>query len=131
MKREQKTPKRKTCGANSKTKLHNHNHIMYNQLACSEPGALWGPGSLGVWGSWPLNLIGKPLLSDLKVNIATDFAWRLSEYWTHYGFSVFRQGQKCTQDELGASALLTVNLDDSMGGVATQVRHYSGLSLKY
>ncbi|XP_070817523.1 scinderin like a [Chaetodon trifascialis] len=32
------------------------------------------------------------------------------------------QGQKCSQDELGASALLTVDLDNSMGGVATQVR---------
>nr|AAO63152.1 gelsolin [Anableps anableps] len=32
------------------------------------------------------------------------------------------QGQKCSQDELAASAFLTVRLDDSMGGVATQVR---------
>ncbi|XP_014846463.1 PREDICTED: gelsolin-like [Poecilia mexicana] len=32
------------------------------------------------------------------------------------------QGQKCSQDELAASAFLTVKLDDSMGGVATQVR---------
>uniref|UniRef100_A0AAQ6IEA9 Gelsolin-like domain-containing protein n=1 Tax=Anabas testudineus TaxID=64144 RepID=A0AAQ6IEA9_ANATE len=31
------------------------------------------------------------------------------------------QGQKCSQDELGASAFLTVKLDDSMGGAATQV----------
>ncbi|XP_041790753.1 scinderin like a [Chelmon rostratus] len=36
------------------------------------------------------------------------------------------QGQKCTQDELAASAFLTVNLDDSMGGVATQVRITQG-----
>lgn len=36
---------------------------------------------------------------------------------------VFRQGQKCSQDELAASAFLTVKLDDSMGGVATQVRY--------
>ncbi|XP_070764333.1 scinderin like a [Enoplosus armatus] len=36
------------------------------------------------------------------------------------------QGQKCTQDELAASAYLTVNLDDSMGGVATQVRVSQG-----
>lgn len=39
------------------------------------------------------------------------------------GFVVFRQGQKCSQDELAASAFLTVKLDDSMGGVATQVRY--------
>ncbi|XP_069007055.1 scinderin like a [Embiotoca jacksoni] len=36
------------------------------------------------------------------------------------------QGQKCTQDELAASAFLTVNLDDSMGGAATQVRVTQG-----
>ena len=36
-------------------------------------------------------------------------------------FAVFRQGLRCTKDELTASAFLTVNLDDSMGGVATQV----------
>ncbi|XP_040895476.1 scinderin like a [Toxotes jaculatrix] len=36
------------------------------------------------------------------------------------------QGQKCTKDELAASAFLTVNLDDSMGGVATQVRVTQG-----
>ncbi|KAF3691314.1 Gelsolin Actin-depolymerizing factor [Channa argus] len=36
------------------------------------------------------------------------------------------QGRKCTQDELGASAFLTVNLDNSMGGVATQVRVSQG-----
>ncbi|XP_013879526.1 scinderin like a [Austrofundulus limnaeus] len=36
------------------------------------------------------------------------------------------QGQKCTQDELAASAFLTVKLDDSMGGVATQVRVSQG-----
>lgn len=38
-------------------------------------------------------------------------------------FAIFRQGRKCSQDELGASAILTVKLDDSMGGVATQVRY--------
>lgn len=32
-----------------------------------------------------------------------------------------RQGQKCSQQELGASALLTVALDDSLGQKATQV----------
>ncbi|XP_075879660.1 scinderin like a [Nelusetta ayraudi] len=32
------------------------------------------------------------------------------------------QGQKCSQQELGASALLTVALDDSLGQKATQVR---------
>uniref|UniRef100_A0AAX7V5N6 Gelsolin-like domain-containing protein n=1 Tax=Astatotilapia calliptera TaxID=8154 RepID=A0AAX7V5N6_ASTCA len=36
------------------------------------------------------------------------------------------QGQKCTQDELTASAFLTVKLDDSMNGVATQVRVTQG-----
>ncbi|XP_028259636.1 scinderin like a [Parambassis ranga] len=36
------------------------------------------------------------------------------------------QGRKSTQDELAASAFLTVNLDDSMGGVATQVRVTQG-----
>ncbi|XP_039985475.1 scinderin like a [Xiphias gladius] len=36
------------------------------------------------------------------------------------------QGQKCTKDELTASAFLTVTLDDSMGGVATQVRVTQG-----
>lgn len=34
----------------------------------------------------------------------------------------FRQGLKCTQDELAASAYLTVKLDDSMGGCPVQVR---------
>lgn len=29
----------------------------------------------------------------------------------------------CSNDELAASAFLTVNLDDSMDGVATQVSH--------
>lgn len=33
----------------------------------------------------------------------------------------FRQGLKCTQDELTASAFLTVQLDDSMGGSPLQV----------
>ncbi len=32
-----------TCGANSKTKLHNHNQIMYNQL--------WTWGFVGSWES--------------------------------------------------------------------------------
>nr|XP_020465752.1 gelsolin-like [Monopterus albus]XP_020465753.1 gelsolin-like [Monopterus albus] len=36
------------------------------------------------------------------------------------------QGKKCTQDELAASAFLTVKMDDSMGGVATQVRVTQG-----
>uniref|UniRef100_A0A4W6CYQ8 Scinderin like a n=1 Tax=Lates calcarifer TaxID=8187 RepID=A0A4W6CYQ8_LATCA len=36
------------------------------------------------------------------------------------------QGQKCSKDELAASAFLTVNLDDSMGGAATQVRVTQG-----
>ncbi|XP_008295305.1 scinderin like a [Stegastes partitus] len=36
------------------------------------------------------------------------------------------QGLKCTQDELAASAFLAVNLDDSMGGIATQVRVTQG-----
>uniref|UniRef100_A0A3B4B975 Gelsolin-like domain-containing protein n=1 Tax=Periophthalmus magnuspinnatus TaxID=409849 RepID=A0A3B4B975_9GOBI len=36
------------------------------------------------------------------------------------------QGKKCSKDELGASAILTVALDDSMGGVATQVRVTQG-----
>lgn len=33
-----------------------------------------------------------------------------------------RQGLKSTQDELAASAFLTVQLDDSMGGAPVQVR---------
>ncbi|XP_077462678.1 scinderin like a isoform X2 [Stigmatopora argus] len=36
------------------------------------------------------------------------------------------QGNKCSKDELGASAILAVALDDSMGGVATQVRVTQG-----
>ncbi|XP_029002252.1 scinderin like a [Betta splendens] len=36
------------------------------------------------------------------------------------------QGRKCSKDELGASAILAVKLDDSMGGVATQVRVSQG-----
>ncbi|KAJ0065402.1 hypothetical protein NL108_009523 [Boleophthalmus pectinirostris] len=36
------------------------------------------------------------------------------------------QGKKCSKDELGGSAILTVQLDDSMGGVATQVRVTQG-----
>ncbi|KAM8875847.1 scinderin like a [Spinachia spinachia] len=36
------------------------------------------------------------------------------------------QGQKCTKDELTASAFLTVQLDDSMGGAATQIRVTQG-----
>lgn len=34
---------------------------------------------------------------------------------------LFRQGQKCSKDELAASAFLTVSLDDSISGAATQV----------
>nr|XP_040040186.1 scinderin like a [Gasterosteus aculeatus aculeatus]XP_040040187.1 scinderin like a [Gasterosteus aculeatus aculeatus] len=36
------------------------------------------------------------------------------------------QGKKCTKDELAASAFLTVRLDDSMGGAATQIRVTQG-----
>ncbi|XP_077390048.1 scinderin like a [Festucalex cinctus] len=36
------------------------------------------------------------------------------------------QGLKCTKDELGASAILAVALDGSIGGVATQVRVTQG-----
>ncbi|XP_071380443.1 scinderin like a [Centroberyx affinis] len=36
------------------------------------------------------------------------------------------QGLKCSQNELGASALLTVGLDDSMGGCPVQVRVTQG-----
>uniref|UniRef100_A0A8C2ZJ57 Scinderin like a n=1 Tax=Cyclopterus lumpus TaxID=8103 RepID=A0A8C2ZJ57_CYCLU len=36
------------------------------------------------------------------------------------------QGNKCTKDELAASAFLTVQLDDSMGGAATQIRVTQG-----
>ncbi|KAL3046863.1 hypothetical protein OYC64_021144 [Pagothenia borchgrevinki] len=36
------------------------------------------------------------------------------------------QGLKCSRDELAASAFLTVQLDDSMGGAATQVRVTQG-----
>ncbi|KAK3575278.1 hypothetical protein QTP86_023396, partial [Hemibagrus guttatus] len=36
------------------------------------------------------------------------------------------QGQKCTQDELGTSAFLTVKLDESMGGTPVQVRVTQG-----
>ncbi|XP_077439812.1 scinderin like a [Vanacampus margaritifer] len=36
------------------------------------------------------------------------------------------QGIRCTRDELGASAILAINLDDSMGGKATQVRVTQG-----
>uniref|UniRef100_UPI0037E949B7 scinderin like a n=1 Tax=Semicossyphus pulcher TaxID=241346 RepID=UPI0037E949B7 len=36
------------------------------------------------------------------------------------------QGQKCSKDELVASAYLTVNMDDTMGGAATQVRVTQG-----
>uniref|UniRef100_A0A3P8U7Q9 Scinderin like a n=1 Tax=Amphiprion percula TaxID=161767 RepID=A0A3P8U7Q9_AMPPE len=38
----------------------------------------------------------------------------------------FWQGLKCSQDELAASAILAVSLDDSMGGVAEQVRVTQG-----
>ncbi|KAM7012013.1 scinderin like a [Tautogolabrus adspersus] len=36
------------------------------------------------------------------------------------------QGRKCSKDELAASAFLTVRLDDSLGGAATQVRVTQG-----
>ncbi|TNN34998.1 Adseverin [Liparis tanakae] len=36
------------------------------------------------------------------------------------------QGNKCTKDELAASAFLTVQLDDSMSGAATQIRVTQG-----
>uniref|UniRef100_A0A8C7FVF7 Scinderin like a n=1 Tax=Oncorhynchus kisutch TaxID=8019 RepID=A0A8C7FVF7_ONCKI len=44
----------------------------------------------------------------------------------HIIYTWLVQGQKCTQDELAASAFLTVKLDDSMGGSPVQVRVTQG-----
>lgn len=39
------------------------------------------------------------------------------------GCGFARQGQKCSRDELTASAFLTVRMDDSMDKAAVQVRN--------
>ena len=39
-----------------------------------------------------------------------------------YLLSVLRQGAESTQDEVGASAILAVQVDDELGGSAVQVQ---------
>uniref|UniRef100_G3PSS7 Macrophage-capping protein n=1 Tax=Gasterosteus aculeatus aculeatus TaxID=481459 RepID=G3PSS7_GASAC len=52
------------------------------------------------------------------------YSYRLSGREQHIIYTW--QGLKCTQDELAASAFLTVKLDDSMGGSPVQVRVTQG-----
>uniref|UniRef100_A0A8C8ILZ1 Scinderin like a n=1 Tax=Oncorhynchus tshawytscha TaxID=74940 RepID=A0A8C8ILZ1_ONCTS len=54
------------------------------------------------------------------------YSYRLGGREQHIIYTWLVQGRKCTQDELAASAFLTVKLDDSMGGSPVQVRVTQG-----
>lgn len=55
------------------------------------------------------------------INEAVNLGLRVSPRHIKTVHVCCRQGLKCTQDELAASAYLTVLLDDSMGGSPMQV----------
>lgn len=60
------------------------------------------------------------LLFEKAVNLNLDGSFAATAFFLFF-CSYLRQGQKCSQQELGASAVLTIALDDSLGQRATQV----------
>lgn len=89
------------------------NQITDNQSTLSEPRLLWT--FVGLRSALPA------LCLRANSEFHEWFCWK-SELWIHNGIAVFRQGLKSSQNERGASAVLTIKMDNSMGGVATQVR---------
>lgn len=100
-------------------------YIIYIWWGFVSPLMTWSRGSPTFWTigliheSW--ELWGAARMTNL---LRYEYKFQLGWLMCFYRLCFFskRQGQKCSQQELGASALLAVALDDSLGQKPTQVK---------